>query len=246
MLYGTTTQYGTNGYGTAFKLDTNGNNFTVIHTFGAGTDGEEPQAALVQGKDGFLYGTTLYGGTNQQGMVFKVSTDGSVYADLFDFSAYAPDTGGSSPDAPLVQGNDGALYGTASNGGGDGYGAGTVFKLNTDGSGFTVLYTFLISPYANGYGPEAALTAREERHFLRDDAYWRRFGFWNNFCLARQSATEALHQPICPNRDGVLASRVGLDLATKQQSDHARRVVGQQRRDDRQRHELSEHHTAYR
>lgn len=183
MLYGTTTQYGTNGYGTAFKLDTNGNNFTVIHTFGAGTDGEEPQAALVQGKDGFLYGTTLYGGTNQQGMVFKVSTDGSVYADLFDFSAYAPDTGGSSPDAPLVQGNDGALYGTASNGGGDGYGAGTVFKLNTDGSGFTVLYTFLISPYANGYGPEAALLQGKNGTFYGTTHTGGDLGFGTIFAL---------------------------------------------------------------
>ncbi len=183
MLYGTTTQYGTNGYGTAFKLDTNGNNFTVIHTFGAGTDGEEPQAALVQGKDGFLYGTTYYGGTNQQGMVFKVSTDGSVYADLFDFSAYAPDTGGSSPDAPLVQGNDGALYGTASNGGGDGYGAGTVFKLNTDGSGFTVLYTFFISPYANGYGPEAALLQGKNGSFYGTTHTGGDLGFGTIFAL---------------------------------------------------------------
>jgi uncharacterized repeat protein (TIGR03803 family) len=183
MLYGTTTQYGTNGYGTAFKLDTNGNNFTVIHTFGAGTDGEEPQAALVQGKDGFLYGTTYYGGTNQQGMIFKVSTDGSVYADLFDFSAYAPDTSGSSPDAPLVQGNDGALYGTASNSGGDGYGAGTVFKLNTDGSGFTVLYTFLFSPYANGYGPEAALLQGKNGSFYGTTHTGGDLGFGTVFAL---------------------------------------------------------------
>jgi uncharacterized repeat protein (TIGR03803 family) len=183
MLYGTTTQYGTNGYGTAFKLDTNGNNFTVIHTFGAGTDGEEPQAALVQGKDGFLYGTTYYGGTNQQGMVFKVSTDGSVYADLYDFSAYAPDTSGAGPAAALVQGIDGALYGTASGSGGGGYGAGTVFKLNTDGSGFTVLYTFLFSPYANGYGPEAALLQGKNGSFYGTAERGGDLGFGTIFVL---------------------------------------------------------------
>ena len=157
MLYGTTTDYGSNGYGTAFKLATDGSGFTAIHSFGVGNDGAQPQAALVQGKDGALYGTTFYGGTNQDGMIFKVSTDGSVYADLYDFSAYAPDTSGAGPNAALVQGSNGALYGTTTGSGGGGYGSGTVFELNTDGSGFTVLYTFLSTAFANGEEPYAAL-----------------------------------------------------------------------------------------
>ena len=157
MLYGTTTQYGTNGSGTAFKLATDGSGFTAIHSFGVGNDGAQPQAALVQGKDGALYGTTFYGGTNQDGMIFKVSTDGSVYADLYDFSAYAPDTSGAGPNAALVQGSNGALYGTTTGSGGGGYGSGTVFELNTDGSGFTVLYTFPSTAFANGEEPYAAL-----------------------------------------------------------------------------------------
>jgi uncharacterized repeat protein (TIGR03803 family) len=183
MLYGTTMDYGTNGYGTAFKLDTNGNNFAVIHSFGLGNDGQQPQAALVQGKDGFLYGTTYYGGTNQQGMVFKLSTNGSVYADLYDFSAYAPDTSGAGPAAALVQGSDGALYGTTSGSGGGGFGAGTVFKLNTDGSGFTVLYTFLFSPFASGEGPEAALLQGKNGSFYGTTHTGGDLGFGTIFAL---------------------------------------------------------------
>jgi uncharacterized repeat protein (TIGR03803 family) len=182
MLYGTTTLNGTNGSGTAFKLATDGSGFTVIHSFGAGTDGEEPQAALVQGKDGFLYGTTPYGGTNQEGMIFKLSTDGSVYTDIYDFLAY-PDTSGASPTAPLVQGNDGALYGTASGSGGGGYGVGTVFKLNTDGSGFTVLYTFLDTAYANGSEPEAALLQGKNGSFYGTTESGGDLGFGTIFAL---------------------------------------------------------------
>jgi uncharacterized repeat protein (TIGR03803 family) len=163
-------------------LATDGSGFTVIHSFGAGTDGEEPQAALVQGKDGFLYGTTPYGGTNQEGMIFKLSTDGSVYTDIYDFLAY-PDTSGASPTAPLVQGNDGALYGTASGSGGGGYGVGTVFKLNTDGSGFTVLYTFLDTAYANGSEPEAALLQGKNGSFYGTTESGGDLGFGTIFAL---------------------------------------------------------------
>jgi uncharacterized repeat protein (TIGR03803 family) len=182
MLYGTTTDYGTNNYGTAFKLTTNGDDFTVIHAFGAGEDGEEPQAALVQGKDGFLYGTTPYGGTNEQGMVFKVSTDGSVYADLYDFSGFSPDTSGAAPYAPLIQGNDGALYGSATEGGGGGDGDGTVFKLGTNGSNFTVLYTFP-PPYTNGVGPVAALLQGKNGAFYGMSKTGGDFGYGTIFAL---------------------------------------------------------------
>jgi uncharacterized repeat protein (TIGR03803 family) len=116
-------------------------------------------------------------------MVFKLSTDGSVYADLYDFSAYAPDTSGAGPTAALVQGSDGALYGTASGSGGGGYGNGTVFKLNTDGSGFTVLYTFLFSPFANGEGPEAALLQGKNGSFYGTTHTGGDLGFGTIFAL---------------------------------------------------------------
>ena len=65
--------------------------------------------------------------------MFKLNTDGTGFTVLknFDYS-----TTGGYPYAGLMQGTDGALYGTAYQGGSSGYG--TVFKLNPDGTGFTV------------------------------------------------------------------------------------------------------------
>ena len=68
---------------------------------------------------------------------------------------------GARPDATLVEGSDGALYGTTSAGGITGQywsgGGGTVFKINTDGSGYTLLYTFLGSDVGDGWSPLSGL-----------------------------------------------------------------------------------------
>jgi len=85
-LYGTTTQGGSSNIGTVFKLDTSGNNFTVLHTFGDGTvvnDGASPYAGLILDSAGNLYGTTHNGGAGVCadapgcGTVFKLS--GTTY-----------------------------------------------------------------------------------------------------------------------------------------------------------------------
>src|SRR2546428_7592674 len=72
-LYATTANGG-NGYGTVFRLTTNGI-MTPLATF-ADTNGSAPQAALVQGRDGALYGTTYFGGNAGDGTVFRVTTTG--------------------------------------------------------------------------------------------------------------------------------------------------------------------------
>ena len=59
------------GYGTVFKLATNGTLTTLI-SFN-GTNGASPQAGLIQGADGNFYGTTTQGGTNGYGTIFQLS-----------------------------------------------------------------------------------------------------------------------------------------------------------------------------
>ena len=72
-LYGTTIGGGTNGpYGTVFQISTSGV-FTSLHQFSGTADGANPRAPLLQGNDGFYYGTTQAGGTNSQGSVFRLS-----------------------------------------------------------------------------------------------------------------------------------------------------------------------------
>jgi uncharacterized repeat protein (TIGR03803 family) len=131
-LYGTATEGGTHGYGTVFKLNTDGTGFTVLLNFDNATTGSKPFAGLLQATDGALYGTAREGGSNGHGTLFRLNPDGTGFSVLMHFDEYIT---GRKPYAGLIQGADGALYGTADNGGGHG----TVFKLNTDGTGFRVL-----------------------------------------------------------------------------------------------------------
>jgi uncharacterized repeat protein (TIGR03803 family) len=131
-FYGTTFYLGANGDGTVFKISTNGV-LTTLYSFTGYNDGASPKAGLVQGRDGYFYGTTSGGGTKNLwsgggGTVFKISTNG-VLTTLYSFTG---GNDGGNPVAALVQGSDGSFYGTTQNygqgGGGQGPG-GTVFRL---------------------------------------------------------------------------------------------------------------------
>jgi len=107
------------------------------------TDGDFPDAGLVQGTDGSFYGTTSIGGTHQTaannaGTVFRITSAG-VLTTLYNFCSLAACGDGALPNSPLIQGTDGNFYGTTSQGGP--YGGGTVFKMTPAGALLT-LYSF--------------------------------------------------------------------------------------------------------
>ena len=144
--------------GTIFRI-TPGGAFSTVYTFCSQancTDGFFPAAALVQGKDGNLYGTTEHGGVAGQcgsmgcGTIFKITLSGTLTT-LYSFCPggncqfVAPD--GSNPNAALIQGADGNFYGTTQAGGSDDgcfTGCGTVFRL-TPGGTLTTLHEFVNS-----------------------------------------------------------------------------------------------------
>lgn len=154
-LYGSAWQGGSAGEGTVFRLNTDGMAFTNLHNFavlsdppyfGTNYDGAAPRSRLLLSGNN-LYGTTYSGGTNGNGTIFKVSTDGSTFLVLHTFTAGANNSSGSFtngdgafPDNAglILSGN--ALYGVANGGGANGSGA--VFKINTNGTEFTTLYSF--------------------------------------------------------------------------------------------------------
>ena len=115
----------------------------------SGTNGAYPQAALTLGTDGNFYGTTSYGGSNSDGTVFKMTTNGTLTI-LVSFKG----TNGAQPCAALTLGTDGNFYGTTETGSGIGGIYGTVFKVTTNGT-LTTLHTF--TGYDGG-NPYAALT----------------------------------------------------------------------------------------
>ena len=148
-LYGTTAEGGTHNNGTVFVLRPPAApgaqwSESVLHSFAGGErDGSHPYGGLVSGENGTLYGTTLYGGTQHLGTVFAlqppVAAQGSwTEKVLHSFTGNGGD--GVSPNAGVVVGKNGTLYGTAL-----GY-AGMAFALCPEGSGApwieTVLYTF--------------------------------------------------------------------------------------------------------
>jgi uncharacterized repeat protein (TIGR03803 family) len=104
-----------------------------------GTDGANPTAGLVQATSGDFYGTTYSGGASGNGTVFRI-TPGGKLTTLYSFCYLSGCADGAAPSAGLIQGTDGDLYGTTSEGGIGGYG--TIFKIILSGGKLTTLHTF--------------------------------------------------------------------------------------------------------
>jgi uncharacterized repeat protein (TIGR03803 family) len=113
-FYGTTSTGGTLGGGVVYKLTPAGV-YTVLHSFNS-TDrsqGFDPTTGVVQGSDGFLYGVTSGGGAHLEGTMFKVKTDSTGYADIFDFTG----ADGSVPYSQPLLHTNGKIYGQTNSGG---------------------------------------------------------------------------------------------------------------------------------
>jgi uncharacterized repeat protein (TIGR03803 family) len=125
---------------------THAQTFTALHTFTfQSTDGSYPEAAVTEDSSGNLYGTTLMGGTQNSGTVFKISSKGS-FSLLHSFGETATD--GVGPYAPLLLNKDGDLFGTTFSGGdycdtmsSSPLQCGTVFKITSSGTE-TVIHEF--------------------------------------------------------------------------------------------------------
>ncbi|MCI0541842.1 MAG: hypothetical protein L0Z50_42135 [Verrucomicrobiales bacterium] len=153
VLYGTTAYGGTANLGTVFRLNSAGSNYRVLRSLaGTGGDGKYPFAPLIEASDGALYGMTVFGGTPDQGTVYKLNKDGTDYNVLRSFTGVGTDGAQPSANASLIEGPDGALYGTTYYGGSAN--AGTIFKLDKNRRGYSVLHNFSgagedgLNPYA--------------------------------------------------------------------------------------------------
>ncbi|MCX6155082.1 MAG: hypothetical protein NT007_13095 [Candidatus Kapabacteria bacterium] len=147
-LYGTTSTGGLSNFGVVYKINMNGSGYSKLIDFAGASNGRFPYGNLL------LIGSTLYGmasagGLNDNGVIFKINTDGSGYAKLFDFDIVA---NGAYPNGGLII-NGSTLYGMTAWGGISS--AGIIFKINTDGTGFTKLFDF---NGTNGLTPLGNLT----------------------------------------------------------------------------------------
>src|ERR1041385_702592 len=135
-LFGTAAAGGLSGNGTVFALNIDGTGFTNLHSFTAlsgslftNYDGVNPDAALILSGTA-LYGTTVYGGSSDNGAIFTLNTDGTGFTNLHSFSS---GSGGMNPETRLLSLGD-SLFGTSQGGGGSANLS--VFRINTNGTGF--------------------------------------------------------------------------------------------------------------
>jgi uncharacterized repeat protein (TIGR03803 family) len=132
--------------------------FAVLANFD-GDDGANPYTGLIRASDGNFYGTTGYGGTNNDGTVFKVTPEGKLTT-LHSFDG----TDGYQPITPLVQARSGKFYGTTLGGGADG--KGTFFKITPAGE-LTTIYNFENSDVT----PVAGLVQGADGNFYGTTSY---------------------------------------------------------------------------
>jgi uncharacterized repeat protein (TIGR03803 family) len=179
-LYGVTA---TAGQGIAFKISVGGG-FTLLHAFSGGLDGGDPDGALMQSSDGYFYGTTCFGGANSHGTVFRLSANGELVT-LFSFGYFLQ---GWNPVGALVQGRDGYLYGTTSNGGSNYWG--TVFKISTNGT-LTNLYAFTNG--LDGASPMAGVVQGTDGNFYGTASAGGAYSNGTVFQITSNGAFTALH-----------------------------------------------------
>jgi uncharacterized repeat protein (TIGR03803 family) len=147
-LYGMTYYGGTHGQGAVFRINLSGAE-TVLHSFGAISDGSRPYGDLIQASDGNFYGMTYGGGANGYGTVFKMMPDG-IETVIYSFYAFAGDS--AFPSGSLIQASDGNFYGMTTYGGPNSHG--TVFRMTPAG---TETIVHLFGGGADGVAPFGSL-----------------------------------------------------------------------------------------
>ena len=142
-LYGTASEAGSNpvcgvyGCGTVFRFKLSNKTFTTLHNFD-GKDGTAPEARLVRGSSGLLYGSIGSGGAHGSGSVYQINHAGGALVSVHDFDYHVD---GAYSDGDLTVRN-GFVYGTEPAGGPTASNDGTVYKLALSGGALTTLYSF--------------------------------------------------------------------------------------------------------
>ncbi len=142
LFYGTLRFGGPNSAGTVYSLTEDGE-FELIHAFDGNNGGQFPYSGVLAHSDGNFYGTTINGGNNGDGIIYRITSEGA-FEKLYDLFGFFD---GGSPQAGLVEGPDGLIYGLTTEGGN--FNGGTLFQFNPENSSLTVLHQFNTSLHGN-------------------------------------------------------------------------------------------------
>lgn len=194
-FYGTTYRGGSRDLGTVYRISPTGDFANVFSFTNESQGGFVPYAALVQHPNGDLYGTTLRGGTDDAGTIFRITLAGNLTV-LRSFNG----GDGRNPEGKLVVGADGALYGTTLIGGAAD--RGTVFRITPDGSTFTTLYSFPslgafsaagVATNATGANPRAGLILGPDGNFYGTAYQGGSAGYGTVFRMSPTGSVTTLH-----------------------------------------------------
>lgn len=148
VIFGRTLYGGSSQDGVIFEMNPDGSDYQIVHSFAGGPDdGSQPHHDQMRQEGNVLYGTTLLGGSANQGVVFSINTNGTGFQVLHSFQGGKHD-GAQPHSCPMPDGS--ILYGLTARGGKDN--EGTIYEMNTDGSGFQVLHSFKKSDGAQPHG----------------------------------------------------------------------------------------------
>ena len=149
-IFGTTTSGGAGGVGVIFEIAAGTHKYSNLASFTGSGNGSQPGRSLIVDAAGNLFGTSKAGGTYGDGTVFELPAGASTISTLTTFGP----TGGTAPDAALIEDSAGNLFGTTSTGG-SGY-DGTVFEVAAKTRGLSTLASF---GGGNGSTPRGSLYA---------------------------------------------------------------------------------------
>jgi uncharacterized repeat protein (TIGR03803 family) len=153
QLWGATTYGGDGDIGIIYKLNSDGSGYSIQKslTGDPNSPGSSPRNDLVQAANGKLYGTTIEGGANNQGVLFEYDPTNNTFLKIFDFSSAAS---GANPVWGLTLASNGKLYGTTNRGGSSD--KGVLFEFDPISKNFSKKIDF--SSSLTGYKPSGSLT----------------------------------------------------------------------------------------
>jgi uncharacterized repeat protein (TIGR03803 family) len=206
LLFGrtsTTTSEG-NGDGTIFQLNPSGTGYIVDHFFtGAKTDGNDPRHSAMTLVGTVLYGTTLTGGKHDNGSIFSINDDGTLYSSplVFDFPASAANNAGDQPHSCFFAAGS-LLYGMTSQGGHNGgtTGDGTIFSFDTSSATYTRLHSFSGSDGTDPHGQPILDPDGKTLYGMTREGGSANVGVVFSFGLKKQKL-KVLHHFACPGNN---------------------------------------------
>jgi uncharacterized repeat protein (TIGR03803 family) len=182
--------------------------FRVLYTFRGSPDGQWPYAGVIRNTHGDLYGTTYFGGSSNDGTVFRVNTTRHDTV-IYGFAGGTAD--GEYPTGCLLRDKAGDLYGTTTVGGA--YGDGVAFKVDAEGRE-TVLHSFA-GGTTDGCLPSGGLTEDKSGNFYGTTLECGAFGYGTVFKIDKGGAETVVHSFAGGRSDGRNPSLSGLLIDEK-------------------------------